>query len=349
MSESSNDPKPVDMDAIAARMGVSKTTVHYALRNTGRVSAAMRKKILKVAEEVGYRPNALARSLRIRKTHTVGVVLNSLNSTFQAHLLEGIDGMAQTHGYAMILSCTNGLAEKEKSLIEMLLEKGVDGLIVAPADPEANREYYTLLLSQGVKLVFVDREVAGLNIDVVSTDNSMGGYLAARHLLERGRKRFVFVSTTSRDRRSTSVRERLAGAASAISEAGFPAAHVVGPDCPDLPVDEEFAYQAFRSYLKRKHSPFDAVFAVHDGLAYGAIRALSEVRLSVPNEVAVAGFDDQDPSAFFQPPLTTVRQPVNEIGGEAIRLLLNRFSKKNGIGTRQRVALQPKLIVRGST
>jgi LacI family transcriptional regulator len=257
--------------------------------------------------------------------------------------------MAQTHGYAMILSCTNGLAEKEKSLVEMLLEKGVDGLIVAPADPEANREYYTLLLSQGVKLVFVDREVAGLNIDVVSTDNSMGGYLAARHLVERGRKRFVFVSTTSRDRRSTSVRERLAGAASAISEAGFPAAHVVGPDCPDLPVDEEFAYQAFRSYLKRKHSPFDAVFAVHDGLAYGAIRALSEVRLSVPNEVAVAGFDDQDPSAFFQPPLTTVRQPVNEIGGEAIRLLLNRFSEKNGIGTRHRVALQPKLIVRGST
>lgn len=340
--------KRVDMSAIARRLGVSKTTVHYALRDTGRVSESVRKRILELVKEVGYRPNGLARGLRLRRTNTLGVVLGGLTSTFHAHVLEGIDALAQQQEYTMLLSCSNGLPDKEQRLIETLLEKGVDGLIVAPADPEANREYYQSLFSQGIRLVFVDRDVPGLNIDVVSTDNQIGGYLVTRHLIEIGRKTLLFVTTTSRDRRSTSVCERFAGAERALHEAGLPPAVVVGPGCPDALVDEEFAYYAMRHHLK-KRSKCDAVFAVHDGLAYGVIRALVEARLSVPGDVAVAGFDDQDPSAYFQPPLTTVRQPMNQIGVEAARLLFRRLTDKQTHWIKQRIALEPTLIVRRST
>src|SRR4051812_21493584 len=169
--------KPLDMEAIAQRLGVSKTTVHYALRETGRVSEQTRKKILKVAEEVGYRPNGLARGLRLRKTKTIGIILGSLTSTFHAHVLEGIDQTAQEHGYTMLLSCSYGLPEKEYNIIETLLERGVDGLIIAPADPEANRDHFLHLLTQNVKLVFVDREVPGVNVDLVASDNRLGAFL----------------------------------------------------------------------------------------------------------------------------------------------------------------------------
>src|SRR5687768_13135172 len=98
----------VDMAALAKKLGVSKTTVHYALRSTGRVSKEMRKRVLKMAEEVGYRPNGLARGLRLQRTHTLGVILGSLTSTFHAHVLEGIDALAQQQQYTMLLSCSNG-------------------------------------------------------------------------------------------------------------------------------------------------------------------------------------------------------------------------------------------------
>ena len=342
--------KRLDMDAIAQKLGVSKTTVHYAIRNTGRVSEGTRKKILRFAQEVGYRPNGLARSLRLKQTHTIGVILGSLTSTFHAHVLEGIDQITQEQGFTMLLSCSNGRPEKEQKLIETLLDRRVDGLIVAPADPDANRVFYQSLLAQQVKLIFVDREVPGVNVDIVASDNRHGALLITQHLIQSGRKRIGLVTTTSRDRRSTSVRERLAGAEQAIREADLPAPLTLGLDIADTTLDEEFGYNAIRHHLKNFGLKLDGIFAVHDGLAYGVIRALLEARISVPKAVAVAGFDDQDPSAYFQPPLTTVRQPMQHIGQEAARLLLRRLEEKAPLpSVRQRIALEPSLVLRAST
>jgi len=340
--------KAADMESIAQKLGVSKTTVHYALRDTGRVSEAMRKRVREVAAELGYRPNLIASSLRSQRSATLGVVVQTLTSSFQAHVIEGIESVAQEERHGILLSCSYGSPTKERELVDLLLDKGVDGLIVAPADPDENRDHYIRMIEDGVALVFADRSVPGLNVDSVSTDNILGGYLATRHLVEIGRKRIAFLTTNSRDRRSTSVQARLAGCQRALQEAGFELAAVLGPDVPDSKPEEQFGLDAVKERLRKKDRGFDALFAVHDGLAYGAIEALVDHGISVPREVSVVGYDDQDPSAYYHPPLTTVRQPMRQIGEEAARLLFRRLRTKSPL-PRQRVSLEPALVVRQST
>lgn len=336
------------MEEIAQKLGVSKTTVHYALRNKGRVSDATRQRVLEIAAQLGYRPNLVARSLRAQNTDTLGVVVTSLTSSFHAHVLEGIESIAQQHKHTILLSCSYGIPQKERDLVEVLLEKAVDGLIIAPADPEENCTYYKRLMDEGIHLVFVDRQVPGVNVDMVSTDNIMGGYLAAQHLVKLGRKKIVFVTTTSRSRRSTSVQGRLLGCNRALQEAGLEPATVIGPGELDTISEEQFAYNSMLHFLASGKNQFDGVFATHDGLAYGAIEALIESGKRVPEDVSVVGFDDQDPSAYYHPPLTTIRQPMREIGNEAARLLFRRFKEAETSLPRQQVSLEPNLIVRRS-
>src|SRR5208282_3145689 len=142
---------------------------------------------------------------------------------------------------------------------------------------------------------------------------------------------------------------RIHGVNRALREAGLDPATVIGTDPPDLAVHEQYGYEVMSNYLKGAAGSFDAVCAVHDDLAYGVIRALAEVGLRVPKDVAVVGFDDQDPSAYFQPPLTTVRQPMQEIGMEAGRLLFRRLNEPAMDAARQRIVLEPTLIVRESS
>lgn len=342
-------PEKMDMDGLAKLLGVSKTTVHYAIRNTGRLSEETRKRVLKLVASTGYRPDGLARSFRRRRSETLGVVLASLTNSFHSHLLEGVETTAREHGHTMLVACSHGRSEAERELVEVFLEKGVDGLIVVPADPIQNRSFYAGLIEQGTQVVFVDREIPGLKGELVSTDHEKGGYLEAQHLVELGRQRLVCVATRSPRHRSTSVQERLRGIDSALREAGLKPAIVLGNDAPDFSVHEEYGYGVMRDYLAQGKRSFDAVCAVHDGLAYGVIRALTEAGLRVPKDVAVVGFDDQDPSAYFQPPLTTVRQPMREIGREAGRLLFRRLNTPETTPARQRIVLEPTLVVRESS
>ena len=339
----------VDMDSIATLLGVSKTTVHYAIHNTGRLSDQTRKRVLKLVDRMGYRPDGLARSFRRGRTDTLGVVLVTLTNSTHAHLLEGVESVAQQHGHAILVACSHGHSDVERSLVNVLLEKGVDGLVVVPSDPTQNHAFYKSLMKKGVRLVFVDREIPDLNAEVVSTDHEKGGYMEAQHLVKLGRTRLVCVATRLPEHRSTSVRDRLSGIDRALREAGLPAPTVLGTDPPGFAVHEQYGYEVMRTFLNKGAGDFDAVCAVHDGLAYGAIRALTEAGLRVPKDVAVVGFDDQDPSAYFQPPLTTVRQPMREIGMEAGRLLFRPLSETGANATRRRIVLEPTLVVRESS
>lgn len=337
-----------DLDTIAKQLGVSKTTVHYALTNTGRISDATRQRVVEMAEKLGYRPNLTARSLRSRRSALLGVVVVDLTSSYYAHVLEGIDGVAQQQEYSMLVACSYGSPEKERAAIDLLVDQGADGLVVMPVDPEANSDYYIGLVADGIHLVFVDRYVPRVNVDSVSTDNVMGGYLAGQHLVRAGRKRIAVVLTPSRERRSTSVQARLSGCAQALREADLDPPLVVGSGVVDRAPDEQFAYHAVRDFLRAVGRDCDGIFAVHDGLAYGAVEALVESGRDVPRDVSVVGFDDRDSSAYFHPPLTTVRQPMREIGEEAVRLLFRRFQEGTPAVPRQRLALEPTLVIRRS-
>lgn len=341
----------VDMDAIAGRLGVSKTTVHYALSGKGRVSIPLRKEILKVADEMGYRPNLLARSLRTKKTHTLGVILSSLSSSFHAHLLESIDHAAQEKGYNILLACSYRDAAKESELLEMMLSKGVDGVIAAPTNNDHFRLLYDELLNRGVPLVFVDRDIPKSRIDCVSVDNFVGGRLAGEHLIEIGCRHVAFVNVSYRKQQTSTIKERLNGLNSALQSAGLNPAKTLGLNLVQQCTGEAAGYRIVSEALETKNAPIDGLFAANDNLAHGAIRAVRDAGLRIPEDVAIIGFDDQDASAYVDPPLSTIRQPVSSLGKSAIEMLLKHLESDSKVTrkSRNRLRIEPTLVRRAST
>jgi LacI family transcriptional regulator len=335
----------VDMDSIAQRIGVSKTTVHYALHNTGRVSGRLRKRILDLARKLNYRPNLLARSLRSKRTSTIGVVAVHLSSSYHARVVEGIEDAARSAGRSILLACSYANAEREREAVQLLIDKGVDGLIVAPSGAGPNDTTYWQRVDDGVAIVFVDRHIPVLNVASVATDNSKGAFWVGQHLLRLGRRRFGMVLPALFGARPTSVQGRLEGFSRALSEAGAQPAIVIGPETLDNTPDG--AYRAVRRFLAERGPCVDALFAANDGLAYGTVRAIVEHGARVPGDIAVAGFDDQEPSAYFQPPLTTIRQPMRDIGAEAVRLLIRQMEEPDAL-LKQQILLEPALIIRQS-
>ncbi|MBN1669868.1 MAG: LacI family DNA-binding transcriptional regulator [Kiritimatiellae bacterium] len=337
----------LSLSDIAKAAGVSTTTAHRALAGKGRISRATRRRVSKVAERLGYRPNLIARSLRARRTATLGVVVDALDSSFYAHVVEGIDDVAQAQEYAVLLACSHGVPERERRLLELLLAKRVDGLIVQPAGTTENAAYYTALLEQAVPVAFADRYLPGVHADSVCTDNVLGGYLAGRHLAQLGRRAIVLVAPSAREGATTSLRERMQGFARALEDQGVPAARVLGTDLPADLSRQERARRAVHAHLASNKTA-DGLFAVQDGLAVGALQALREAGAKVPGAVSVVGFDDEDLCAYTHPPLTTIHQPMREIGATAARLVLRRLQEGYAGLPSQRIGLEPHLVVRQS-
>jgi LacI family transcriptional regulator len=274
-----------------------------------------------------------------------------LTSSFHAHLLESMDHAAQKEGYSIFLACSYRDPDKEQELIEMMLGKGVDGIIIAPTSVESPRAVYSRLTKDGVAVVFVDRDLPKVRIDCVSVDNFAGGRLAAAHLIERGRKNVAFVTMVYKGQQSSTLQERLSGCNYALQSAGLAKARVLGLEITDEVTGETVGYKAVAKALSGGKLSFDGLFTANDNLAYGAITAIREAGLKIPQDVAVVGFDDQDPSAFVDPPLTTIRQPVHSVGAAAVEKLLSRLGADSAadIRERARVKIEPTLIQRSST
>lgn len=341
------------MDEIARQAGVSKTTVYRALSGQGRIGESTRRKVLDIAERTGYRPNRLARGLRRARTGLIGVVVPGIEGQFYARLLEGVEKALQDVDHRVLLTMSRG--EREYELVESLLDMQVDGLIVASETDEP--EFYTRLLERRVPIVFIDREVPGLHADLVATDHFQGGVLLGEHLRERGYRRPAFLSMTDSPRRIGSVEDRWCGFRSVFRNAAlleFPfvsSAERFQTDHPEAPQPETFSElcrQAVAGALEPLEGfPYDSVFAQYDHFALALIDALKAAGFRVPEEVGVVGFDDHDFTGYTEPSLTTIRQPLREIGLQAARRLLERIEEPDLPAAALR--LPPRLIARRSS
>ncbi|MEJ5251020.1 MAG: LacI family DNA-binding transcriptional regulator [Chthonomonadetes bacterium] len=339
--------KRVSITTIARELGVSTTTVHRALNGDARISDFTRQRVLEVAHQLGYRPNQNARGLRLSRTHTIGAIVTGISSTFYARILDGIENAARKSGYGVLLGCSHDSPQKEQEQIELLLERQVDGLIIAPADPAASIQHYLQLVHEGVPLVFVGRHVPGVPVQSVETNNVSGGYLVGQHLCNIGRRNIAIVTTIASKRQYSYVHERIHGCLEAVQQFGNATAQVIGEDILETMPLPDFAYRAVSQHIQ-KGGMLDAIFAINDDLAYGAIGALLDLGLHVPEEVSVVGFNDEAMSAYFRPPLTTVRTAVCQIGSEAVRLLVEAIEGAQQPVAARRILLMPELVVRGS-
>lgn len=337
---------PVDMQTIAKMVGVSRTTVHRALSRSGRISEETRRKILDVARQLDYRPNNLARGLRSQKSATIGIIVTGLN-TFYSTILGGAEDLAAENGYSILLARSGGSPAREVEDLDVLREKRVDGIIVAPAHPVRSAPYFKKLLDTGPPFVFIDREVEGIPADSVSTDNFTGGLIVGRHLISIGRTKIAFGCVEDTEMEATSIRERLRGLNAALDEAGLPLVAMIGAGMSAAGSRAAFASAAIESFI-RDGGKADAIFAANDATAIGILVKLQRMGIAVPDDVALVGFDGLDISCYVRPALTTVKQPTRQMGEEAVRLLLERISADNGERYSKRILLPPELVVRES-
>jgi len=288
-------------------------------------------------EELGYRRNALARSLRRGTSHTVGVILPDSANPFFAEIGRGVEDTTFALNYSLILCNSENDSNKERFYAGVLCEKQADGIIFVSTGEST--ELLNSLIARGLAVVVVDREVPDVPADTVLTDNLQGGFLATQHLIGLGHRRIGCITGPSPLRPSA---QRLSGHLKALDEYG------IARD-PEVIARGDFQYQ---SGYEAAHKLLDlprpptAIFAHNDLMAVGAIRAAVERGLEVPRDLAVVGFDDVPLASFTNPRLTTVAQPKHELGVRAMRMLTERI--QNHLLEPRREVLPTTLIVRDS-
>jgi DNA-binding LacI/PurR family transcriptional regulator len=326
------------IEDVAARAGVSRQTVSRVLNDKGEISAETRERVLSAIEALGYRPNAAARSMVMGRTSTLGCITPNLLDYTLASIVEGAQSQARREGFFML----TGSAPNEDdagSLLEELLRRQVDGLLVL--NPHADERYRLVdpLLDRNLPIVYAGNSPHGRRVGAVRCDDHDGGRLATRYLIGLGHRA---VATILGPANEECVRDRLAGYREALSEVGLPfQPALTAPG--DWSADS--GYRAARQILAGG-LPFTALFAQNDLMAVGAIRALRESGLETPGRVSVIGFDDIPLASFFDPPLTTVHQSQGEIGHQAARLLIEAVQDPAGLA--QQVLIQPQLVERTS-
>jgi LacI family transcriptional regulator len=328
----------VTMQDIARDVGVSVVTVSKVLRNKGEISVATRKRVLRRAKALNYQTNWIARSLVTRRTFTIGLLLPDFTHPFFAEIAKAVAETVRPHGYHVVISYFDEDPVLERSEAESLLARQVDGLIMASAQPGAKA--FADMQRRKVPFVLIDRPIAGVQASFVGADNQAIGQLATAHLIERGCLRIAHL----RGPGIGIATRRMQGYRSALTKGGlrfFPG-YVM-----DAGYQDETGHEAMRKLLCNEPTP-DGVFCYNDPVAIGAMRAISEAGLRVPEDIAVVGAGNVHYSDFLAVPLTTVDQGTSEIGKRAANLLLERIASKRALRPRK-VLIVPKLVMRQST
>jgi len=327
----------VTMRDVARRAGVSTATVSHVINETRFVSGELKARVYQAMKELNYHPNAIARSLRRRKTHNIGMIVPDISYPFLAEVARGVEDAGFELGYNVILCDSNGNLEKEATCIGILQEKKVDGIVLIAAGESSSR--VQALIEQGMPVVVCDRELPGVGVDTVIADNVESGHQATEHLIGLRHHRIGCIAGPQMLGIS---KKRVEGYKRALEEHGIPLRE-------ELIARGDFrcggGYEAMRELLALDEPP-TAVFACNDLMAIGAICAASQKRLRIPQDVAIVGCDDIALASFTNSSLTTVAQPKQEMGAAAVEMLVERIGDKGKPPTRK--LLPTKLVLRDS-
>ncbi len=330
----------ITMRDVARRAGVSTMTVSRVINGSGYASPEARARVERAVSELDYVPNAVARHLRSRRTKTIALVVSDITNPFFTTIARGVEDAAAGRGYAVMFANTDESETEEMQYLRMLAQRQIDGVLLVPAGSTA--EPFRLMRAQDIPVVILDRRVTARKLDEVRCDSERGTYDLVHHLIELGHRRIAVI--TGRANISTST-DRVVGYERALTEAG------VAID-PALIRYDSFSLKAGYDGVKAilEVAPrVTAIFAANNFIAFGALRALREAHLGVPDDVSIVTFDDLPEDWHDDPFLTVLAQPAYELGRSAAELLLDRL-EAGGQKAKRRVILLPgELIVRRST
>jgi LacI family transcriptional regulator len=332
----------VSIKDVAAKAGVSLGTVSNVCNKPEMVAPATLKKVQKVIAELGFVPNASARTLRAGKTRVLGLVVPDISNPFFTDLSKGVSDAALAAGYVVILCNTDESSEKEDQYLDVLAGQKVQGILITPA--RDSQKKIAELANRGIGLTLVDRPAIGLEACSVAVDDAQGGALALNHLWELGHRKILLLTG---DDNIPQVNERERGILSAIiaiKKTERPTLHKIRID----QMSTASAADRLKAHVEEKGLDFTAVICGNDLVALGAIRSLRDLNYEVPHDVSVIGYDDIDFAASATVPLTSIAQPKYQLGFAAAQLVIEECESPDK-HTHQRVQFQPKLIVRKST
>lgn len=330
---------------IAKALGFSTSTVSRALRNGHEISAETKKTVLEYAARINYRPNPIALSLKERKSHSIGVVVCEVANNFFSQAISGIESIAYDRGYHVILTQTHESYEREIVNVNHLASRSVDGLLVSLSSGTTNTDHFKNLINKGLPVVFFDRIPKEINTHKVASNNFEGAFKATEHLIHSGFQNIAHLANAAHLSIST---ERLAGYKAALEKhnIGFNLAYI--KHCNQGGMDYEEVETAVKELVNLKNSP-NAVLITSDRLSTCCLTILNHLGLSVPNDMAIAGFTNSNTAELFNPPLTTIRQPAFKIGQLATEKLISIIESKYPVTEFSTQLLDTEFSIRNSS
>jgi len=336
-----NSYRSPNINDIAKEAGVSKSTVSRALADAKNISEETKRRICTIKDRLGYEPNNIARGLSIKKTHTIGVLLEDISNSFYTEMAKGIEVTLKKAGYTMFLASTDFSCEEEIRLTKTFIQNGVDGILITLINEHS--EVLNVLKKRELPFFVLNGKPCDESINWIDTDNRMGGYLQAKHLIDIGHRKFIILRSTQLE----GSRDRFAGIVEALKESGLSIDDqtVLG----DANTREE-GFELIKGFLgeSQEIGGHSAVIATNDIVAIGAMEYLFEKGIRVPGDISVIGYDDIAYAPLIRVPLTTIHQAKFTMGEIAAYMLVN-IIEGQAQSLPQQYLLKPHLIIREST
>ncbi|MBM3138081.1 MAG: LacI family transcriptional regulator [Chloroflexi bacterium] len=334
----------VTIKDIAKAAGVSHPTVSRALNNHPAISEATRERIVKLAKEMGYQPNASARGLKTNRTHALGVIMQQIDDPFWSEVLDGVDSVLHPERYSLFIASTHNETQREDGVVQAMVQRGVDGVILFA--PQFRKGLWQILNSYDLPVVMVNNEGAGECQYFIYNDDVYGARLITKHLIDLGHTRLAYLGK----RQSESSKNRLIGFRTEMQAAG-------------LPLNERYFFHTTTGnpaggregaeYLLSIDPIPSAIMCYNDFVAVGVYNCLQEKGLQIPQDVSVTGFDNITIAKFLSPPLTTLHQHKFQLGEGAARMMLEVLSYRQREDREsmpsKKVSLKGVLKIRKST
>lgn len=335
--------KKVSLKDIANHLGVSTALVSYVINNKdkkARVGVEMAERIRKAAIEFNYQPNLIAQSLKIGKTNTIGLIVADISNPFFSLIARIIEDEARKHGYVVIFGSSDESAEKSQLLIDVFLTRQVDAFIIAPT--ENTESQIRALQKRGVPVVLIDRYFPNMDADGVMINNFQAAYQAVEHLIKNGRQK---IGMMAYDNELVHMHERVRGYKEALKDRGIRFKNSWLKKVSYQNIARDLATE-LKSLLQPKLQ-VDAFFFATNSLAVESLKVITKTGIRVPEDLAIISFDESDAFDLFYPPVTYVSQSVEDIGRQAVGLVLKRIADRNSKFSR--VVVQTKLVIRSSS
>ncbi len=350
MEQKNLKKRQVTLSDIAANVGVTPMTVSRVLNENGYVSEETKTKVLRAAKEMHYRRNGLARNLKRQFTETVGLVLGDISNPYSTELARAVRETLINRGFNLFICISEHSAKEDIVAFESLANHSVDGIIVATRSNDSGDKYLRGIVESNVPVVVIGRDFQHDEVDFVSPDNLSGGFAATQHLIDLGHERIGFIGANlkggARLKRLQGYLEALKHYKIKVDERLITGRNDNDSEVPGYST-EEIGFEGMKRLLALPNPP-TAIFARNDFTAIGAMSAIKEAGLRIPEDIAIVGFDDISLAIRTSPPLTTVRQPMRLEGQLAAEMLLQRIEGGGKISRRERI-LTCELIVRESS